>query len=587
MKISSAGLFLFSILLFTFCNPKTIPYTYDTSDQPIQNEETSEERAQDKFAEFSADSTKSIIFSYIDSIENFGLYKIKGEFIFSNNTLKEMYNSNGYALLWYDQKNRFDAIECLENSWTDGLEPGDYHLDQIKALRSILLSNTYLDYDEIAQFDLLLTDGLLLYAYHLIKGKVNPSTVELNWNFTSRTIPQNPTRLFEDAIQHHTITGTIAELRPQYEPYQLYRKELMRYQSIKDNGGWEKVNVTKVIKPYEYDAGLPSVRKRLFITGEIEFEEPFIDSLYDDDLINAVKKFQHQHGLNPDGVIGKNTLEALNIPVDQKINQIKVNMERARWVLSDLGSEMLLVNIANFKLFYFKDSSLVHETKVMVGTSFNQTPVFKSKMKYLVFNPTWTVPYSIATQEILPKLKKDSTYLSDKNMTLLNASGVAINQRSVDWSTVTPSNFYYTIREEPGPGNALGQVKFMFPNNYSVYLHDTPSKYLFAREDRAFSHGCIRVQSPLKLAEVLLNDTKWDQEKIKQVIDEKKETVVYLKKPIDILLLYWTCGFYDNKDVFFLKDIYNRDQKILEQLQNNDWEKLIPYYRKEISSSAG
>jgi murein L,D-transpeptidase YcbB/YkuD len=208
-------------------------------------------------------------------------------------------------------------------------------------------------------------------------------------------------------------------------------------------------------------------------------------------------------------------------------------------------------------------------------------------MKYLVFNPTWTIPYSIATQEILPKLKKDSTYLSDKNMTLLNASGVAINQRSVDWSTVTPSNFYYTIREEPGPANALGQVKFMFPNNYSVYLHDTPSKYLFARDDRAFSHGCIRVQSPLKLAEVLLNDTKWDQEKIKQVIDEKKETVVYLKKPIDILLLYWTCGFYDNKDVFFLKDIYNRDQKVLEQLQNNDWEKLIPYYRKEISSSAG
>lgn len=587
MKIYYLGLTLFFAILFTFCNPKIIPYTYDTSDQPTQNEEALEETTQDKFAEFSSDSTKSILLSYIDSIENFNLYKISGELVFSNIVLKEMYKSNGNKLLWYDMQNRFDAIECLENSWTDGLEPSDYHLEKIKELRSEILSNTYLDYKEIAQFDLLLTDGLLLYAYHLIKGKVNPMTVELNWNFNSRTIPQNPTKLFEEAILHHTLTRTLSDLRPQYEPYHEYRKELIRYQSIEDNGGWEKVTVNRVIKPNEFSVDLPAIRRRLCVTGDIEFEESFIDSLYDDDLINAIKRFQLRHGLNPDGVIGKNTVEALNIPVDQKINQIRVNMERARWVLSDLGRDMILVNIANFKLFYYKDSVLTHDTKVMVGTFYNQTPVFKSKLKYLVFNPTWTVPYSIATQEILPKIKKDSTYLSDRKMTLLNSKGEAINQGSVDWSNVTPSNFSYTVREESGPGNALGQVKFMFPNAYSVYLHDTPSKYLFLKEERAFSHGCIRVQNPLKLAEVLLHDEKWDQEKIKQVIDEKKEKVVNLKKPIDILLLYWTCGFYENKDIFFLKDIYNRDQKVLEQLQNNDWEKLILDYRKEISSNAG
>jgi len=465
------------------------------------------------------------------------------------------------------------------------LNPNDYHLEKIQALREDILNNTMLDYNEIAEFDILLTDGLLLYSYHLIKGKVNPSNLDVNWNFSLRDISQNPIPLFLDAIDKQTIAKTVYSLRPDFPQYNQFVSQLTRYQMLNDNGGWEEVIVKNVIKPGEFSDELASIRKRLFISGDLDFEKGFMDSLYHDDLVKAVKQFQSRHGLNPDGVIGKNTIAALNIPIDQKIDLLKINMERARWVLGETGDDIILVNIARFNLFYIKDSIIEHETKVMVGTYYNQTPVFKSKLKYLVFNPTWTVPYSIATKEILPKIKKDPNYLADRNISLLNRNGKAITQSSVDWSAVTSQRFPYTLRQEPGPGNALGQVKFIFPNKYSVYLHDTPSKYLFVKEERAFSHGCIRVQNPLKLAEVLLNDEKWNQEKIQEVLNQKKEKIVHLKKPLDVLLLYWTCGFMENEDIFFIKDVYDRDQKILTGLSSNDWENLMREYQQEINKN--
>ena len=590
MKFLNKLLVLLIPLLLSYCAQKTIPYSYNTSDklQPVVEEKLVEleEEPEDIFTNFSVDSIKVYVKAIIDSVNENELYKINGEYIFSKNVLPEMYNKNGFILNWHNEKNRSDALECLKMSWTDGLNPVDYHFEKIQSLREDILNNTFLDYHEIALLDILLTDGLLLYSYHLIKGKINPNTLDINWNFSSRAIPESPTKLFLDACDKNAVMETVYKFRPQYAPYPQFVNEMIRYQMIKDNGGWEKVNVSNVIKPNEFSNELSSIRKRLFVTGDIEFEESFMDSLYDEDMVNAIKKFQNRHGLNPDGVIGKNTIEALNRPVDQKIDLIKINMERARWILNDLGDDMVLVNIANFKLFYFQDSVRVHETKVMTGSYYHQTPIFKSKIKYLVFNPTWTVPYSIASKEILPKLKKDPNYLSTRNITLLTRDGKAIPQSSVDWSQVTQSNFTYTLRQEPGPGNALGQVKFIFPNKYSVYLHDTPSKYLFVKEERAFSHGCIRVQNPLDLAEVLLNDEKWNKEKIQEILDQKKEKIVNLKKPLDVLLLYWTSGFLENKDAFFIKDVYDRDQKILAGLQNNDWEKLMKEYYQIIQKDA-
>ena len=589
MKSLQFTLMLFSALLFSLCAPKNIPYSYHNEDKPESLREEylpeSHEEEKDVFAGFSVDSIQTRIAAYVDSIKTNQLYQIDGEYIFAKVVLPEMYEASKFMLNWHDNQNRFEALECIKNSWKDGLEPKDYHLEKIDALRDDILSNTSLDYNEIAEFDILLTDGLLLYSYHLIMGKVNPHNLDVNWNFNNRAIPQDPTKLFLKAIDDQTVQQTVYDLRPDYQTYHQFIGAMVKYTELQHAGSWNPVGLNKIIKPGEFSKGLDNIRKRLFITGDLEMEEGFMDSLYDDDLVNGIKRFQSRHGLNPDGIIGKNTIAALNIPVEDKIEQLKINLERARWVLDDIGNNVVLVNIANFKLFYLKDSIREHQTKVMVGTYYNQTPVFRSKMKYLVLNPTWTVPYSIATKELLPKIKTDPNYLVDRNISLLNKSGKAIPQNSVDWSTVTPQSFAYTLRQEPGPGNALGQVKFIFPNKYAVYLHDTPSKYLFVKEDRAFSHGCIRVQNPLHFAAVLLNDEKWNQEKIKEVLDQKKEKVVHLKKPLDVLLLYWTCGFMENGDIFFIKDVYNRDQRILAGLSDTNWEELIREYHAEINNS--
>ncbi len=586
MNISKVIFALIVIGFLSNFTPKSVSYSYNKSDGELPEQILETKTAKEPkniFADISTDSIRHYIKTYIDSIENDELFKINNEYIFSKRVLPEMYKNSENTLNWHNKKNRADAIHCISNSWTDGLNPEDYHLNEINKLRDSLLKNTHIDYKKIAEFDILLTDGLLLYSYHLIKGKIDPHSLDINWNFSSKNIPINPTKLFVDALEENKIKDVVLNLRPDSKIYNQLIDQLTRYQSLKANGGWGSVSMSGVVKPGEFNNNLVEIRKRLFVTGDLKFEEGFMDSLYDDDLVAAIKLFQSRHGLNSDGVIGKNTITALNIPIDEKIDKLKINMERSRWVLNDINEELIIVNIANFKLQYVRDSALVHGTKVMVGTYQHQTPIFKSKMKYLVFNPTWTVPYSIATRELLPKIKKNPRYLADRNISLLKG-GKAIPQSSVDWTKVTSKHFPYTLRQEPGPGNALGQVKFIFPNKYSVYLHDTPSKYLFIKQERAFSHGCIRVQNPLSLAEVLLNDKKWNMEKIQEVLDAKKEKIVHLKKPIDVLLLYWTCGFLADGNVFFIEDVYNRDDKILAGLENNNWGKLMKEYQKEIAN---
>ncbi len=588
MNISKIVIALFVIVMLAKCTQKSVPYSYHESDadlpeQVLETENKVEQEPVDIFADISTDSIQFYIGSFIDSIEKDELFKVKNDYIFSKRVLPEMYKSSKNMLNWDNAKNRADAMECLNNSLEDGLNPKDYHLKEINKLRESLLKNSHIDYKSLVEFDILLTDGLLLYSYHLIKGKIDPNSLDVNWNFSSKNLPINPTKLFQSALEENKIREVVLDLRPKDRIYNQFITQLSNYQIMKDNGGWKSVNVNGVVKPGEFYNSLDEVRKRLFVSGDLEFEEGFMDSLYDDDMVAAVKRFQLRHGLTPDGVIGKNTLAAMNIPIDHKINKLKLNMERARWVLNDISNEVILVNIASFKLDYLHDSTRIHETKVMVGTYQHQTPIFKSRLKYLVFNPTWTVPYSIATRELLPKIKKNPSYLADRNISLLKG-GKAIPQSSVDWTKVTSKHFPYTLRQEPGPGNALGQVKFIFPNKYSVYLHDTPSKYLFVKQERAFSHGCIRVQNPLSLAEVLLNDQKWNMDKIQQVLDEKKEKVVHLKKPIDVLLLYWTCGLLENGNIFFIEDVYNRDDKISAGLENDNWEKLMKEYQKEIAN---
>jgi murein L,D-transpeptidase YcbB/YkuD len=364
--------------------------------------------------------------------------------------------------------------------------------------------------------------------------------------------------------------------------YKALEDGLEKYYNFKKQGGWANLEISTVIKPGETNDAITMLRERLLMEGyEVTGNG---SALYDGQLVETMKRFQENHGLNPDGIIGKKTQIALNRTVDQKIDQLRINLERARWVLDNNEGKLLVVNIAKYRLYIFENDHRTYETNVMVGTQYTQTPVFMAPMRYIEFNPTWTVPFSICTKEILPKLKTDNNYLSARNMVVLDQSGTEIDQTKIDWVNYSAGNFPFVIRQEPGPQNALGRVKFMFPNEHAVYLHDTPSRYLFTKDSRAFSHGCVRVENPLKLAEVILNEPdKWNEESIQKIVDTNKTTRVNLKEPIPVLLMYWTAGLGSNGELFFVDDIYNRDERLLEAINNHNWDEMVINYRKSMS----
>lgn len=513
----------------------------------------------------------------VNDLSNGERVEIENEKIYSGSVLTQFYQHRDFAPAWKDFEVLKQAITALEESYTEGLLPEDYHLDVLNTIFDKIKQSENqeeLNHEYVARFDLLLTDAILLYAFHLMDGKVDPHSLDVQWNYAYAELPGGDGSRLAEAIKNHSLLEEIHALRPAIPGYKVLMRELAEYRIIAKSGGWGKISAGGKIDPGDSDPKIPKIRGRLEISGDLSDLNNMNSEVYDESLEMDIRKFQEMHGLDVDGVIGKASFAALNEPVEDKIEQIRVNLERARWVSHNLSEDYILVNIARFRAYAIIDSKEVFDTNVQVGTEVNKTPVFKSQLKYIEFNPTWTVPRSITVKDLIPKIKKDHNYLSDRNMVLLNASGKVVPMSSVDFDKISSNNFPYTIRQEPGPGNALGEVKFIFPNKYAVYLHDTPSKYLFGKAKRSFSHGCIRTQNPIGLAEVLLEGSDWDKQKIQKTLDSKQTTRAYFDKHIDVLLLYWTTGTNLEGSVFFFPDIYKRDKKILDKL-DRDVEKVV------------
>ena len=285
----------------------------------------------------------------------------------------------------------------------------------------------------------------------------------------------------------------------------------------------------------------------------------------------AVIDFQSRHGLEVDGVVGPATLAALNTSLEEKVKRIRLNLERWRWMPEDLGSRHVQVNIADFQLIAFEQGQVVLEMKIIAGRDYRQTPVFSDRISYMVLNPSWYVPQSIAVKDKLPLIKKNPGYLAQQRIKVYSSwkgDAKEINPYYIDWSKVSASNFYYRLRQSPGPNNALGRIKFMFPNRFNVYLHDTPSRELFNKTNRTFSSGCIRIQYPEELALYLLkDDPRWNQERLHKALNSMKEQSIRLLSPVPVHLLYWTV-FVDNDGVVqFRNDIYGRDAQLAKALE--------------------
>jgi murein L,D-transpeptidase YcbB/YkuD len=408
---------------------------------------------------------------------------------------------------------------------------------------------------------------VLRLAYHLHLGKVDARSLDPNWNFIhpldERDIPQ----ALEAALAGHRVGETVAGLAPQGWLYEGLKRALADLRARAAAGGWPGVAAGAALRPGDADARVPALRARLAAGGELAEAGDASSPVYDAALAEAVRRFQRRHGLDDDGVAGDRTLAELDVPVAARIEQVRVNLERARWVLQELPPRFVMVNVPGYEAFYFDERALLWRARVQVGQVMRRTPIFRAQMTYLVFNPTWTVPPGILARDILAAGADAPAVVRRKGLRVLDAEGHEVDPAGVAWTRYDAASFPYTLRQDPGPTNALGRIKFMFPNEHLVYLHDTPSKQLFERSERAFSSGCIRIEKPLELAELLLADpVRWSRERIEAVIASSETTTVSLAAPLPVLLLYWTAVPTRDGEIRFFRDLYGRDPQVLAAL---------------------
>ena len=482
--------------------------------------------------------------------------------------LADVYERRGFKPAWSGIDRMEALIELVRATAADGLDPEDYHLSDLERVHEMLVNGRELNAQERAALDIALTDSLIRLGYHQRFGKVNPHDLDPEWNFSRELLGRDPAAIIQEAFDADSLTDFRDELFPRVELYRQLQSFLAEYRRIADAGGWPQVPAGPTLRPGDSDDRLQVLAQRLAVTGDLRSGVRVDVSAYGGELEAAVKNFQIRHGLDADGIIGPATLRALNVPVERRIDQIRVNLERARWVLDNLEDDFIIVNIAGFRAYVYRDRKPEWSTRVMVGKTYRKTPVFRSTMKYLVFNPTWTVPYSIATKDILPQLQRDYTYLTNRNFIVKNRSGDIVDPATIDWGSLSRRNFPYTLVQQPGTNNALGEIKFIFPNEYAVYLHDTPSKSLFGRSARAFSSGCVRVEHPFDFAEVLLGPDGWDAERVQAERMRRETRSVFLSKPMPVLLLYWTAEIGSDGQIHFYDDVYERDQNILDALNS-------------------
>lgn len=494
--------------------------------------------------------------------------KVGQEPIYAASYLLDLYRKNQFQLLWTSQDNISQLLAAIITSAEEGLIPDDYHLKAITRQGNELKEASASSIAKMVEYDLLLSDALVLLGQHKRYGKVDPREVEEKHNLEPAVPRVSPSDIYLTAIKTGTVRVTLDKRSPDHQAYLNLKQALNQYRQIASKGGWQQVPAGPSLKPGMRDDRVAAMRKRLTITGDYPYKASSDPAFFDDNLAAAVKSFQTRHHLEPDGFVGKTAINAMNVSVADRINQIRVNMERTRWVIHDMPSSSLIVDIAGFRLQYYHQNKLTWSSKVMVGQPFHQTPVFRSAVTYLVLNPTWTITPDIVKNETVPSIIKDKNYLQKQRLRVLDGSGAEVNPTSIPWNQYLGKHFPYTLRQDSGIDNSLGLIKFIFPNTYHVYLHDTPSKSLFGRTQRAFSHGCIRMQNPLELGKMIISNDPGNPtngEKFDQIIASGKTTTVILKQPLPIFLMYLTTNVQDGV-VLFKPDLYKRDQGISDAL---------------------
>ncbi|MGZ8192471.1 MAG: L,D-transpeptidase family protein [Methylobacter sp.] len=495
--------------------------------------------------------------------------------------MENLYKMADYQLLWlgndHSEKNIADALHLLANASVHGLNPINYDTETLRQKLIQALSLEPESYKELALYDTALSISLLRYAHDLHYGRVNPQGINFKLKLREKKLT-DLALLIKDNLEDSTLLQLPELVEPRFKQYRKLKVALATYRQLAGKSPRFELIINKSLRPGDHHPKIAELRRFLIAIGDLPPEKTNGNNdkshVYTGKIAEGVKKFQHRHGLTPDGVIGKGTAAALSVPLKERVTQIELAMERLRWLPELSVGASIIVNIPAFQLWAIEDlrggNADIVNMKVVVGRALkNQTPVLMAEMRFIDFMPYWNIPYSITKKEILPKLIQNTNYLATENMELVSSFG---NEApSVPFTSTSIAQLKQgtlKVRQRPGLKNVLGRVKFIFPNEDDVYLHDTPANSLFSKSRRDFSHGCVRVEDPQKLADfVLKNQEGWTKQAVEQAMKTPKTKRVILKKPIPVLFFYTTSFFDQNNNLVFYPDIYGHDAVLLGALK--------------------
>lgn len=491
--------------------------------------------------------------------------------------LQALYEPQGFGLVWFEdgrpRKQVAEILALLKEADEKALNSEDYNLSWLNG-RWEALQRGVATPQERARFDVALSRALFGHISDLRLGRINPKNLYFDIDIQPKRY--DLPALLREAVAKDRLREVVAAAEPPFPVYQYLKQALASYKKLATNADLLPLPVAKKVRPGEAYSGTAALKRLLVALGDLPASSTADpdNGRYEGALVEAVKRFQERHGLAVDGVLGPNTFTEINTPLSKRVRQIELALERMRWLPDPPMGSLIVVNIPQFKLWAFDwPESLDHppvEMGVIVGRSAKtRTPVFADQVEYLEFSPYWNVPRSIATKEILPMLRRNPGYLARQGMELVGTGGAT---SQVDESTLVALQLgKLRLRQRPGNKNALGGVKFMFPNPYNVYLHGTPAQQLFDRTRRDFSHGCVRVEDPIGLTQFLLaDDPEWTEERIVKAMKARRPTRVNLKKPVPILIFYTTALAEADGRVFFAQDIYGHDRTLDEALRKGE-----------------
>ena len=452
------------------------------------------------------------------------------------------------------------VIQILANSYQDGLNPTDFHITQLELLLSQItntLKQNQIPHPQLlADFDTTLSDAYLIYSKQMAFGKVDTYKYYPDWKVAKRSL--NIETLFVNAAKNNELVKNLHNLTPSYPGYAKLKAQLSKYQQIAQDGGWKIIPQGTVLRNGSKGSRVVLLANRLAKTDDSELANA---NDFDNTMKLAVKKFQSENNLKVTGVVDTNTLQSLNIPVTTRIKQIQFNLDRMRWLPSELGNPYLIVNIPNYSLSIIRDGQVQLYMPVIVGGGGdNKTCVVNSEINNLELNPYWGIPFRIATKEYLKKIQESSDYLGEHNIRVFTKNNQEVDPNTINWQKMNADNFNYFLRQDPGKKNALGKVKFLFNNDCGIYLHDTSNPKLFAKYSRSLSHGCVRVGEPIALADYLIeSNANWSTKGLETAIATGKHRWVKITQPLPIHIVYLTAWVDNQNNLQFRKDIYKTE----------------------------